>query len=408
MATLDISPLSNRRQITLVAAGVLAVAVLLFAIWYWALRVPYLPTFTELKSSDAATIVAELDRLKTPYRVADGGATILLPEDRVDATRVSILGGDLPIKGAVGFELFNKTDMGLSEFAQKINYQRALQGELARTIMALEGVDTARVHLSLPEGGLFNRDRQIPKASITIAMKMRRVVDIDIVNGIQQLVASAVPDLQAANVAILDANGRLLSAIASTLPTNSNNGRSPIEQSYIDRIRTAMASNGLMMPMTIDVRMFGGSSGNLSANTMGSTTEPRKTPLRVSVSLTGEPGTTVRERLQATARQAVGFDGLIGDIVVVEVVPVPVSGPQAQPASRPSVSVIPPPLPTGPPSFFWLAAAILVALCVGFVGLFGWRAWHRQTLSSPNDRDAFAARLRDLLDEDARRANVAS
>ena len=163
-----------QRQI-LLAVGVVVIAVfLLGSVYFVFLRKPDVILFSNLRPTDAATIVAELDKKKVPYRLADDGTTILVSADKVDATRLGILSQDLPLKGSVGFELFNKSDIGLTEFAQKINYQRALQGELSRTIMAIDAVDTARVHLSLPEDTIFRDDKRSPKASIALTLKPGR------------------------------------------------------------------------------------------------------------------------------------------------------------------------------------------------------------------------------------------
>jgi flagellar M-ring protein FliF len=408
MTTGDTLKQANRRQIILIAGAALAGAALLFALWYLVVRVPYVPAFSGLKSTEAVSIVGELDRLKTPYRLADDGATVLVPSDKVDTTRVKILGGDLPIKGAVGFELFNKTDMGLSEFAQKINYQRALQGELARTIMALDEVDTARVHLSLPESGIFQRDRQRAKASITITTKAGAIVDDDAVSGIQHLVASAVSDLQAENVAILDARGRLLNSIAPTDQAPQDERRSALEQVYAGTIRGAITATGLTMPMTIDVISFENSvSSPTSVSNAGRSTPlgARKWPLKISIGLTAEPGPLVRERLLAAARQAVEFDSVLGDVIAIEinaVRPAPLSGrlpvPSPVPAALPSSA----PDATVPAHLFWL---IIAGVLLVLLGLFAWRSWEkRAVIWSPNEREAFAARLKALLEEDARHA----
>ncbi len=410
MTTGDILKQANRRQIMLIAGAALAGAALLFTLWYFIVRVPYVPAFTRMKSADAVSIVGELDRLKTPYRLADDGTTVLVPSDKVDATRINILGSDLPIKGAVGFELFNKTDMGLSEFAQNINYQRALQGELARTIMALDEVDTARVHLSLPESGIFQRDRQLAKASITITTKAGTVVDDAAVGGIQQLVASAVLDLQAENVAILDSRGRLLNSVAPTVQTQTpqEERRSALEQVYSATIRGAINAAGLTMPMTVDVISFEDfASSSIGGDAdAGGLTPPkgRKGPLKISIILTAEPGPPVRERLLAAARRAVGFDSALGDVISINVA-APRGG--SLPGRWPVQAVVPIALPSTVPSSAWssvLVWPIIAGVLLVLSGLLAWWAWTKRSGSSPNEREAFAARLKALLEEDARHA----
>ena len=215
----------------------------LAAAYFFVLRKPYGVLFSGLRQADAATIVADLDKKKTPYRLADGGSTILIPRDVVDSTRLAIAGEDLPLKGTVGFELFNKSDMGLTEFAQRINYQRALQGELARTIMTLDEVDAARVHLSIADPTLFRDDRRPSKASITIVTRPGKVLPPSGVLGIQRLVAAAVPDLAPSDVVVLDASGLTISnnvAPAAQVSPQDQEKRA-IEQYYAARVSQALA-----------------------------------------------------------------------------------------------------------------------------------------------------------------------
>lgn len=232
------------RQIQLIAAGVVTFAVLFSAIWFFFLRTAYQPLFSDLRAADAATIVSVLDRKKIPYRLADGGGTILVPEDMVDSTRLSVMSEDVPLKGTVGFELFNKSDMGLTDFAQKINYQRALQGELERTIMTLDGVDTARVHLSLGEDRLFREDRVPPKSSVTIRMAKGTTLSEESAQGVKRLVAAAVPNLDIANVVILDEEGDVVGApppvLTAGLATPEIEEEQAIEKFYESRIREAL------------------------------------------------------------------------------------------------------------------------------------------------------------------------
>ena len=202
------------QQLAIVAAAVALLAALLLGA-YFGLRPSYQPLFTELRPQDAATIVAELERLKFDYRLADGGATVLVPASQVHAARLKIMSQDLPLKGTVGFELFNNADLGLTEFAQKVNYQRALQGELARTIMSLAEIDGARVHLSLPESGLFRRNGAKPRASVALTTKAGQELPPDSVRGIQRLVAAAVPELEAHEVTIINPRGAPMAAAAT-------------------------------------------------------------------------------------------------------------------------------------------------------------------------------------------------
>jgi len=194
------------------------VAIMAGAGWlgYQALRSDYQVLFADLDPRDEAAILAELDRMKVPYILGPDGTSILVDARQVHATRIRLMGKGVNLQGGVGFELFNNTDFGMTEFAQKINYQRALQGELARTIMALDEVKYARVHLVLPESGLLKRSKQVPKASISLAMRDGRTLAPEQVLGIQRLVAAAVPEIDAGSVTIVDQRG-----VALTRPAES-------------------------------------------------------------------------------------------------------------------------------------------------------------------------------------------
>ncbi|MBP2161177.1 MULTISPECIES: flagellar basal-body MS-ring/collar protein FliF [Asticcacaulis] len=230
-----------QRQI-LLAVGVVVIAVfLLGSVYFVFLRKPDVILFSNLRPTDAATIVAELDKKKVPYRLADDGTTILVSADKVDATRLGILSQDLPLKGSVGFELFNKSDIGLTEFAQKINYQRALQGELSRTIMAIDAVDTARVHLSLPEDTIFRDDKRSPKASIALTLKPGRSLSTGAVLGIQRLVAASVAELNAADVVVLDGEGQVISTeISSETSTAQSPAQHAAEVFFAEKVRQTL------------------------------------------------------------------------------------------------------------------------------------------------------------------------
>ena len=186
--------------ILIVLAGVVAIA--------WRMLAPdYQVLFSELDAQDASAIISELDRMKVPHRLQDEGRTILVESADVYPTRLKLMSKGVNLRGTVGFELFSDADFGMTEFAQKINYQRAMQGELARTIMALEEVHAARVHLVIPETGLLHRGERSGKASITITTRPGRQLQPAQVQGIQRLVAAAVPQIEPAAVTILDSRG---------------------------------------------------------------------------------------------------------------------------------------------------------------------------------------------------------
>src|SRR5215475_10452493 len=167
------------------------------------------PLFTDLSFEDSAAIVKDLDRQAIPYELKNDGAIVLVPKDRVTQLRMKLAEGGLPKGGGMGYEIFDKSDaLGATSFVQNINHLRALEGELARTIRALDRVQAARVHLVLAERPLFSRDK--PEASASIVLKVRGLLEPQQVRAIRHLVASAVNGLKPERVSIVDEAGRLL------------------------------------------------------------------------------------------------------------------------------------------------------------------------------------------------------
>ncbi len=153
----------ERRQLILFGALFALVVAVLAGTYFAFLRPGYAVLYENIREADAAEIIAVLDKQGIDYRLEDDGHRVLVPDDEVGRARVLVAGSGVAMGGVVGFELFNDTDMGLTEFAQKVNYQRALQGELARTIMGMDGIVFARVHLSLPERTLFRAEQAGPR-----------------------------------------------------------------------------------------------------------------------------------------------------------------------------------------------------------------------------------------------------
>lgn len=197
-----------------IIAGVVLIVALTVSLGIWAYRADYQVLFSDVAPADAAAMTAELDRMKTPYQLTDGGNTILVPKDQVYRTRLKLMGKEMPLHGAVGFEVFNNADFGMTEFVQKVNYQRAIQGELTRTILSIEEIQSARVHLALPEQGMFKKSVAKPKASVTLTMKAGRVLNAEQVTGIQRLVAASVPDIGRDDVTVHNQHGVALTRVA--------------------------------------------------------------------------------------------------------------------------------------------------------------------------------------------------
>lgn len=193
-----------------VSSGIaLAVAALVFG-YSTATAPSYSVLFANLPEEDTAEIVGRLDDLKIPYRVTEGGTAVEVPDDQVYATRLTLAGEGVPSGGAVGFEIFDQQRFGESEFSEHIKYHRALEGELARTISDLDGVDRARVHLVLPERTLFLNKTRTASASVALQLKPGWTMREERVTGIVNLVASSVRGLSVENVTVVDGQGRQL------------------------------------------------------------------------------------------------------------------------------------------------------------------------------------------------------
>ncbi len=201
----------NLGQRAALVFGVLGVLGVSLAGYLWLNRVDYQPIYRDLNQADAAKVIAELKERKVPYELADGGSTVLVDSSQAEELKVTMADSKLSIGGGEGFELFDDIDYGMTEFAQKINYQRALQGEISRTLVGLKEIRYARVHLVLPEKALFQAAREAPKASITLLQEPGEQLSADQVRGIQELVASAVEGMEPGNVTLLDEAGMVLS-----------------------------------------------------------------------------------------------------------------------------------------------------------------------------------------------------
>jgi len=396
--------LSPGRQLLMALLGVVVLTGLLLAAWAL-LRVPYRPLFTRLKASEAGAIVADLDRKKIPYALTDGGSTILVPANRLDATRLDLTNDNLTLKGTVGFELFNKSDMGLTDFAQRINYQRALQGELERTIMTLDGVDTARVHLSLGEDRIFREDRVSPKASVTVRMKDEAVLDGASAAGIARLVAAAVPQLQAADVVILDEKGAIVSAPQPPVVAAAGAGDEgeAVGAFYAARIRAALTPLA-GETVRVEVRAAVPAEGNAAAaSTALFDPADRTVPLEVHLTPAAPLDPVIRQQVEAAASQAIGFAPDKGDTISFDTtvparsemrraLPFAAAAPAGAGTEQGSA------LSEGIPWIY--GASLALVLAIGALAALAMRARRGPQPLSPSERTRLAARLTHLIDQE--------
>lgn len=305
---------SPRRQLLVVGGAALIVVIVLASVYFLVLRKPYDVLFTNLRAQDAGTIVGELDRRKIPYRLRDGGATILVPRPMVESTRLNVLTSDLPLRGTVGFELFNKSDMGLTEFAQRINFQRALQGELERTLMTIEEIETARVHLTIPEPSVFRDDRQPAKAAVSVEPRAGKTIGPETVRGIQRLVAATVPGMRTEDVVVLDQHGRVVSTeepstVASGLTVA---GESATDQFYAARVRTALAE-------AFPAAHFDVSIALVPSDPQGAPPDDQRQPVKFIMLIAADGALTPQRQasIDAIARQAMGSNSALLEEVIV-------------------------------------------------------------------------------------------
>ncbi|MFT0531455.1 flagellar basal-body MS-ring/collar protein FliF [Castellaniella hirudinis] len=225
----------------LLGLGAALIAVLVVAS-LWMREPDYKTLFSNVESRDGGTIVNILNQRNIPYQFADNGATILVPADQVYSLRLQLAEQGLPRGGSVGFELLDKAQFGASQFSEQVTYQRALEGELARSVEALQPVKSARVHLAIPRQSLFVRDREPPTASVLVTLYPSRSLSEAQVSAITWLVSSSVPQLHASNVSIVDQDGHLLSNPSgeAAIDSTRRNFITDIEQRTSQRILTLL------------------------------------------------------------------------------------------------------------------------------------------------------------------------
>jgi flagellar M-ring protein FliF len=250
------------RQRLLGMVGVALLIALLVGSWLWTRQPDYSVLFANLAERDGGEIVTVLQAQNIPYKFNDAGTAILVPSSVVHDTRLRLASQGLPKGGMVGFELMENQKLGISQFAEQINYQRGLEGELSRSVQSIAAVRGARVHLAIPKQTAFLRDEQKPSASVLVAMHPGRVLEPSQIAGIVHLVSSSVPQLNPANVSVIDQDGNLISQKKDPL---QEAGLDPgqlkymreIEASYIKRIEeivgTVVGTSNVKARVTADI-----------------------------------------------------------------------------------------------------------------------------------------------------------
>ena len=196
--------------------------------------------YANLGDRDGGAVLAQLSQMGVPYKHADGGAAILVPGDRVHDTRLRLATLGLPKGSVAGFEMMEANRFGMTQFQERLTFQRGLEGELTRSIQALSSVQSARVHLALPNQNGFFREQQKPSASVLVSLHPGRSLDRNQLAGIVHLVASSVPEMTPAAVSVLDDTGKLLSTPADGAPGGADAQQlqyvQQLEQLYTRRI----------------------------------------------------------------------------------------------------------------------------------------------------------------------------
>lgn len=316
------------RQIRLFALFFAVSVMVVGALWYFVLRTEFVPVYENIRESDASKIVAELEEAGITYELSNNGHDILVPKGQSADARVAVAGANLALGGTTGFELFNENELSLTEFAQKINLQRAIQGELARTIMMMDGVEFARVHLAMPERTLFRAEQEAPTAAVTVEMRAELRLSEARVAGIRQLVSSSVPGLAAQSVAVLDDRGALMSA--QLRDPASASGSAQTERDALEALVTIRAKDALaevlpQQPVEVTVSAFeriARDREDEASETDGAQTAARIRPLglgeralRVMIRTPNELGPEERQLITETLVEALSLSNSEGDVI---------------------------------------------------------------------------------------------
>ena len=230
----------------LLVIGIAAVVAVMVGTWLWSQQPDYRVLFANYQDKDGGAIVGALEQMNIPYKFSDGGGAILVPASQVHQARLKLASQGLPKGGNIGFEILEAQKFGVSQFVEQVNFQRALEGELERTIQSISAVESARIHLAIPKSSVFVRDQQKPTASVMLHMHAGRTLDQQQVSAVVHLVASSIPELTTSNVTVVDQNGTLLSDAqkktdGSTLDPSQLKYVDDLQQNIIRRVESIIA-----------------------------------------------------------------------------------------------------------------------------------------------------------------------
>ena len=237
---LGMIPLQQKFGLLVALAAIVALVV---GGWMWGQTPDYRVLYSNLSDRDGGAIISSLQQMNVPYKFTEGGGALLVPANQVHEVRLRLAGQGLPKGGLVGFELMETQKLGTSQFQEQVNYQRAVEGELARSIQSLSAVQGARVHLAISKPSVFVREQQKPSASVLLSLNPGRSLDANQVSAIVHLVSSSIPDLPVKNVTVVDQSGNLLTAQDGNnagLDPGQFKYRREVEQSFVKRIEAIL------------------------------------------------------------------------------------------------------------------------------------------------------------------------
>lgn len=233
---------ANPKLPLMLGGAALAAAIVVGVLWS---RAPdYKVLYSNLSEKDGGAVIASLQQMNVPYKFAEGGGAVMVPADKVHELRLRLASQGLPKSGTTGMELMDNQKFGISQFAEQVNYQRGLEGELARSIESIAAVESARVHLAIPKPTLFVRERQKPTASIVLQLYPGRAIDEGQVAAISHMVSSSVPELTPKAISIVDQHGNLLSGNGTNermLDATQLKYVQALERNYVQRVEAILA-----------------------------------------------------------------------------------------------------------------------------------------------------------------------
>jgi flagellar M-ring protein FliF len=263
-----IGGLSLKQRISIIVAAMAVVAGMISLV-HWRHESDFRPLYTSMAPEDAAGVVQKLRETGVEYRLADNGAAVMVPSVKLAESRLTLAAAGLPKTGRIGFELFDKSNFGATEFVEHINYKRALEGELERSVMSLAEVEDARVHLTLPKESVFLDQQQPAKASVMVKLRPGALISAQNVLAVTNLVASAVEGLTPDAVSLVDMDGTLLSrpkraaaGDGTDMTSESLEVRQQIEKNLVSKISTTLepllGSQGFRAGASVDIDLTSG------------------------------------------------------------------------------------------------------------------------------------------------------